>query len=116
MEPNEIDRGELRDAVRSMLAMESDSAKVRAAVELEHGFDPVLWEKFAELGWLGIDLPERYGGAGASFADLAVVLTELGRMVTPSPMLGSGVLAAGALLTGGSDEQRDEWLDKMAAG
>src|SRR5579884_1011592 len=51
------------------------------------GFSRALWSEMARLGWLGIVVPEAYGGAGLGWRDLLVVLEELGRVLAPEPML-----------------------------
>src|ERR671922_2476154 len=56
-------------------------------------FQPALVRKAAELGWLGMLLPEQYGGAGVSYTDCAVVFEELGRGPVPGPLVSFGVLA-----------------------
>jgi alkylation response protein AidB-like acyl-CoA dehydrogenase len=88
---------------------------VRALLDDETGHDPALWASLAELGWLAIRVPEEQGGMGASFTDLAVVLHELGRHLTPSPLLAS-LLGAEALLAGDNIALRDTWLPSIAAG
>jgi acyl-CoA dehydrogenase len=80
------------------------------------GFSRDLWQQMAELGWVGILLPEEYGGAGMGLADLAVVLEALGRTLAPEPFL-STVLLGGQLLTrAGSDAQKHAWLPGVASG
>ncbi|HJY84236.1 MAG TPA: acyl-CoA dehydrogenase family protein [Candidatus Binatia bacterium] len=80
------------------------------------GFSRALWKEMAELGWVGILIPEAYGGAGMGLADLAVVLEALGRTLAPEPFL-STVLLAGQLLTrAGSEEQKQTWLPGIASG
>lgn len=80
------------------------------------GFSRPLWKEMAELGWVGILIPEEYGGAGMGLADLAVVLEPLGRHLAPEPFL-STVLLAGQLLTrAGSETQKQAWLPGIAAG
>ncbi|MET9626537.1 acyl-CoA dehydrogenase family protein [Lentzea sp. NPDC006480] len=83
----------LRDAVRGLLAKHSD---VRAAIETPHGYDKALWARLCDIGVLPI--PEEHGGSGATRAETRVALEELGRTLTPSPLLGS-MIAAQALLT-----------------
>jgi alkylation response protein AidB-like acyl-CoA dehydrogenase len=80
------------------------------------GFSRELWKQMAELGWVGIPLPEAHGGAGMGLAELAVVLEALGRTLAPEPFLSTVVLAGGALVASGSDAQRREWLPRIAAG
>jgi alkylation response protein AidB-like acyl-CoA dehydrogenase len=80
------------------------------------GFSRPLWKQMAELGWVGILIPEEYGGAGLGLADLAVVLEALGRNLAPEPFLSTVLLGAQALALGGSAEQRRAWLPGVAAG
>jgi alkylation response protein AidB-like acyl-CoA dehydrogenase len=80
------------------------------------GFSRELWKQMAELGWVGIPLPEAHGGAGMGLAELAVVLEALGRTLAPEPFLSTVLLAGGALVASGSDAQRREWLPRIAAG
>jgi alkylation response protein AidB-like acyl-CoA dehydrogenase len=98
------ERDELRTIVRSVLAKESSSARVRSAVEEPAGYDASAWRTIAELGWVGLAIPEEHGGAGASFAALGVVLEELGRHVTPGPFLSTAVLGTGVLMDAGATE------------
>jgi alkylation response protein AidB-like acyl-CoA dehydrogenase len=69
----------------------------------------------AELGWMGLILPEPYGGSGLTFVDMVVVLEEMGRVVLPGPFF-STLVGAVALLDAGSAAQKQEWLPKIAAG
>ena len=75
-------RDELREVARRLLDRESSSERVRAVMELPAGYDDDLWRTMAALGWQGLAVPEEYGGGGGSFAELAVVLEELGRRVS----------------------------------
>ena len=80
------------------------------------GFSRSLWQDMAGLGWVGILIPEEYGGAGLGMADFAVVIEALGRNLAPEPFL-STVLLAGQLLAGaGSADQKRAWLPGIAAG
>jgi acyl-CoA dehydrogenase len=80
------------------------------------GFSKPLWKEMAELGWVGIPFPEEVGGAGLGLADLAVVLEALGRGLAPEPFLPTVLLAGRALVRGGSEAQRQEWLPGVVAG
>ena len=80
------------------------------------GFSRALWKEMAELGWVGIPFPESVGGAGMGFAELAVVMEALGRKLAPEPFLSTVLLGGQALLLGGSDAQRDEWLPGVVRG
>ncbi|MCP2252131.1 hypothetical protein LY13_000870 [Prauserella aidingensis] len=88
----EEERAALRDAVRGLVEKRSD---VRAVMASPGGHDPAVWSVLCEqIGVAGLAIPEDYGGAGAGLAEMAVVAHELGRTLTPSPLLGSSVLAA----------------------
>lgn len=80
------------------------------------GFSRPLWAQMAELGWVGIPFPEALGGAGMGFADLAVVLEQLGRKLAPEPFLSTVLLGGQALLLGGSPAQQQAWLPELCAG
>ena len=110
------ERDELRSTARGLLARESSSERVRAAVAEPAGFDRSLWDTMAELGWTTIHVPSDRGGAGCGYADLAVVLHELGRAITPSPFLASAVLASGALMLADDDGIAGELLPLLASG
>jgi len=80
------------------------------------GFSRALWKQMAELGWVGILIPESHGGAGMGLADLAVVLEALGRTLAPEPFLSTVLLGGQAIALGGSEAQRQAWLPRVAAG
>ncbi|MQA83886.1 MAG: acyl-CoA dehydrogenase [Streptosporangiales bacterium] len=106
----------LRDALRALLDRRSDSAAVRAAIDSPHGYDRSLWNVLCEqTGVAALNVPEEYGGAGASWFDACLAFEELGRALTPSPLLGS-VLAAEALLAAGDAEACARLLPKIADG
>ncbi|WP_284745567.1 acyl-CoA dehydrogenase family protein [Amycolatopsis sp. RTGN1] len=107
----------LRDAVRSLLTRRSAPEAVRAAMESPLGYDDKLWSTLCEqIGVAALAIPEHYGGAGAGLAEACVVLEELGRTLTPAPMLGSAVLCGEALLRTGNDEACERLLPGIAAG
>jgi alkylation response protein AidB-like acyl-CoA dehydrogenase len=80
------------------------------------GFSPALWTEMAQLGWLGIVVPEQYGGAGLGWVDLMVVLEELGRGLVPEPVIGTVLLGTTALLLGGTDAHRRAHLPAVVMG
>ncbi len=80
------------------------------------GFSPDLWKQMAELGWVGILIPEEYGGAAMGLADLAVVLEALGRTLAPEPFLSTVLLSGQLLTTAGSTAQKAAWLPSIATG
>lgn len=108
------DQVALRDTVRLLLSRESDT---RAAVGTKTGYDEELWARLCtEVGVAALAMPETYGGLGATLLETVVVQSELGRALTPSPMLGSAVLAAQAVLATGDDETCRALLPAIAAG
>ena len=80
------------------------------------GFSRQLWREMAALGWLGIIIPEEYGGAGLGAMDQMVVLEELGRGLMPEPMVSTVLLGANAILLGGTEAQEKEHLPAVAGG
>ena len=115
-ELTEEQRG-LRDAVRALLAKRSDSAAVRRAIQEPSGYDATLWKVLCEqIGVAALAVPERFGGVGAGVREVQLVTEELGRALTPSPMLGSAVLAATLLTELGDDDANDQLLPRIAEG
>ena len=105
----------LRAEVRKFLDQNCPLDEVRKLSEAPEGFGRHLWDRMAELGWVGLTFPEVHGGAGLGWVDLVVVLEETGRSLFPSPLV-STVLVGTALGQAGSDAQREEWLPQLAAG
>jgi len=75
-----------------------------------------LWKQISGLGWMGMLIPEAYGGTGNSLTDVAVLYEELGRGPVPGPLFSSGVLAASIILQAGTDAQKKAWLPELATG
>jgi len=106
----------LGQSVRSFMERRASRSKIVALQRSELGYEPETWKTIAELGWLGLLLPERYGGGGASLTDAAVLYEEFGRGPLPGPFFSSGVLSALVLLEAGSEEQRVHYLPEIARG
>jgi alkylation response protein AidB-like acyl-CoA dehydrogenase len=108
----------LRSSVSDLLAKRADSAAVLARVESDQPYDLDLWRTLtAQLGVAGLLVPEKWGGAGASAREVAVVAEELGRSVAPVPFLGSAVLATTALLAADTGQERvTDLLASLAEG
>ncbi len=106
----------LGEGARHFLSQHCSSDRVREVVETEAGYDRQLWQGMAEQGWPAMHIPEAYGGAGFSYAETAILLHEMGRVLAPVPFLSSAVLAAEALLAGGTEDQKAEWLPGIASG
>ncbi|EAQ00607.1 putative acyl-CoA dehydrogenase family protein [Janibacter sp. HTCC2649] len=112
---NAGEREDLRRSLRDLLSALADAPARQAAIESEHGHDPELWRRLAELGALSLSLPETVGGAGFGAVEQSVVLEELGRTLAPTPFLGTVVLAGTALEASG-DERAHEYLTGIAEG
>lgn len=106
----------LRDTAHSFLSKECPSLLVRQMAADSQGFNPGLWQKMAELGWMALLVPERYGGAGGNFLDLAVLLHEMGYACLPGPFFSTLVLGGLPLLAEGSEEQKNAILPDLAVG
>jgi alkylation response protein AidB-like acyl-CoA dehydrogenase len=81
-----------------------------------NGYEDDTWSQIAAMGWTGILIPETLGGSGMDHATFGVVLEETGRQLVASPLLASGLVGASALLLGGNEAQRQQWLPGIAAG
>jgi alkylation response protein AidB-like acyl-CoA dehydrogenase len=106
----------LRETVRGLCARHAGLDLVRQLEDDPVGYPEPFWRQLAELGLLGLTLPEKWGGSGMSMLDAAVVYEELGRALAPSPHFVSSVLSGGALALAATDEQRDQWLPRIASG
>ncbi len=87
----------------------------RASAKSEQGFRPEVWKTFAELGWLGLGLPEDVGGFGGA-KDVAILSESLGRGLVNEPFLASVVLGGGTLARAGTSAQQQDVLPSLVAG
>jgi alkylation response protein AidB-like acyl-CoA dehydrogenase len=106
----------LRETARDFLATACPKSLVREMVEDEKGHPVELWQRMGELGWMGVFIPEEYGGAGLSFVDFVVLLEEMGRACLPGPFFSTVVLGGLTVLEAGSEEQKRELLPELAQG
>jgi alkylation response protein AidB-like acyl-CoA dehydrogenase len=108
----------LRDAAKSWVQEKSPVTAFRKMRDsgAELGYDAGAWNEMAEMGWAGVIIPEEYGGSNFGYLSLGLILEELGRTLTASPLLASGLAAASALILGGSEAQKQAWLPKIAEG
>ena len=107
----------VRRALREALAKRCTPELVRAAAASPAGYDRELWRQLARSpGLSGLALPAEYGGAGLGPVELVLACEETGRVLLPSPLLASSVLAAGAVGALGTPEQRAELLPALASG
>ena len=106
----------LKNSARTFLEAECPATYVRAMEEDDRGYTPELWQKISEQGWLGLIIPEQYGGVGLSFLDLSILLEEMGRSLLPEPFFSTVVMAGMTILDAGSEAQKREFLPQIAEG
>jgi alkylation response protein AidB-like acyl-CoA dehydrogenase len=105
----------LRQKARDFLADWVPMRLVRDVMESTASHSPEVWKQMAELGWMGLALPEEYGGADLGMVELCVVLEELGRSLAPVPFLPNAIAGA-VILESGDDAQKRTWLRRIGAG
>jgi alkylation response protein AidB-like acyl-CoA dehydrogenase len=105
----------LKNSARAFLDEHAKPAHVRALWDDARGESEVLWKEMAQLGWLGLALPEDAGGSALGLVETAILQEELGRAACPSPYLPT-VLAAMAIDRFGSPAQKSRWLPAVASG
>jgi alkylation response protein AidB-like acyl-CoA dehydrogenase len=106
----------LADSVTGFLGRGTDLARVRRLRGTAGEHDREVWQQMAALGWLGILVPERYGGLGLGLAEMAIVAQGLGRALAPEPLTAAAVLATTALLHGDNEALKTDTLPRLAAG
>jgi alkylation response protein AidB-like acyl-CoA dehydrogenase len=105
----------LKQMARDFLATECPKTLVRKLEQSEEGYSSEVWKKMAELGWMGLIIPEEYGGIGYTFQDLVVLLEEIGRNILPGPLIAT-ITSTFPILEAGTEEQKKELLPKIAQG
>ncbi len=105
----------LRKIARDFLATECPRDTIRQMIREQTGHDPKLWQKMAELGWMGLVIPEEFGGTGGSFLDAAALIEETGRASLPGPFF-TTLVGTLALMNMGSQPQKQELLPQVAEG
>ena len=105
----------LKNSARQFLDAQCKPATVRLLWDDPRGESEAMWKDMAQLGWLGLALPEAYGGSGLGMVETALLLDEMGRASYPGPYLAT-MVAARALMEAGSEAQKDRWLAAIAAG
>ena len=108
----------LRDQAKSWVTEQFPVQKFREMRDsgVETRFMPETWQGMIEMGWTGILVPEQYGGSGLGYLTFGVVLEEIGRQLTASPLFASAYVGATAVMLGGSDEQKQAILPKIVDG
>ena len=88
------DQRMLQKAARDFLKDHCPKDLVRTLNDSEEGHSPELWNKMAELGWMGLLLPEEYGGIGWSFLEMAILMEEMGYNICPGPFVSTTILGS----------------------
>ena len=107
---------QLKESARAFLSGECPTTFVRRTMATDDGYPRELYEHIAKLGWTGLIVPEKFGGAGLGMLDMAMVLEEGGYAAMPGPFLFSSMLAASALKLSGSEKLNSKWLTALAEG
>ena len=105
----------LRDMAREWTKNEHPVGAWRKVRDAGQPFDADAWGEMGEMGWAGIIIPEEHGGSDFGFMSVGLVVEELGKTLTASPLIAT-TLAASAIILGGSEEQKAKWLPKLASG
>jgi 3-oxocholest-4-en-26-oyl-CoA dehydrogenase beta subunit len=106
----------LKDSAREFFSKEFDTTLFREMVNDDKGYTEEHWKKMAELGWMGLLIPEKYADFEMSFLDMAVLLYEMGYACFPGPFFSTAVLGVITLLEAGSDAQKQKVLPELARG
>ena len=105
-----------RDAVQDLLAKQCPPEQVRLAWDNDDGRLPDVWSALAEMGVLGLTVPEAHGGLGLTELDLVLLLEETGRVALPDPVVETVAVAAPLLAEVAPDDLAARWLPELAAG
>jgi alkylation response protein AidB-like acyl-CoA dehydrogenase len=106
----------IKSTAAELLESRSATAGARAVADDPAGYSAALWKEMAELGWMGLAVPESYGGLGMGFLEVCLLIEEMGRFQVPSPFLPTVACCAPPIAAFGTDEQKADWLDAIARG
>lgn len=106
----------IQDSASAFIARDPELKQVRASRFVQPGFDRALWREVADAGWIGFLVPEEEGGVGLGFADLALVMIQLGKGLAPVPFVATAVLAARTLTRADDAALRAELLPRLIGG
>lgn len=108
----------LRDQAQTWVQEQAPVSAFRAMKNsgTSTGFAAPTWQSMCELGWAGILIPEEFGGSGLDFQTFGLVLEETGRGLTASPLIESALIGASAIMLGGSEAQKKQYLPRIADG
>jgi alkylation response protein AidB-like acyl-CoA dehydrogenase len=110
------DQEMIRKSAREFLEKECPKDRVRELKTDDKGYDPKVWDKMVELGFLGLILPEQYEGMGGEYLEGVIFMEEIGRNLLPSPYFTTVGLCAQPICQFGTDAQKGRFLPKIADG
>lgn len=105
----------LQQAARDFLTKEWPPARFRELADAGSTWAPELWDRVRGLGWPAVTIPEEYGGAGGTFAELGTLAQELGRAIAPTPLV-PNLVAARAVVASGNEGAKQRVLPGVATG
>ena len=108
----------LKDTAQSFARDKTPVSHFRELRDSENSqcWDDSVWKEMVELGWSGILVPEQFGGSEFGMAGISVIMQELGKTLTPSPLLSTSVLGVSTINMLGSDKQKENYLPQIVAG
>jgi len=106
----------LAQSVDDFVKRGTSLARVRKLRDDPAEYDRTIWKTMAELGWLGMLVPEAYGGLGLGLSEAAIVARGLARELVPEPLTAAAVLATGALVAGDNGALQQSLLPQIVAG
>ena len=108
----------LKDTAKSFARDKTPTTHFRKLRDDENTkcWDDSIWQEMVQLGWSGILVPEEFGGSDFGIAGISVIMQELGKTLTPSPILVTSVLGVSTINLLGSQEQKEKYLPKIVSG
>jgi 3-oxocholest-4-en-26-oyl-CoA dehydrogenase beta subunit len=106
----------LRASSRDFLKANFTGKTIRELAKNDKGYKLELWEQMGEMGWTGLIIPEKYGGAGGGLLDLIIILEEMGRVCLQGPFFSTSVLGGLLIQEAGNEVQKNNFLPQIAGG
>ena len=106
----------VKDTALKFMRRDVSNETIQTLLETDTGYTEEIWQKAISMGWLGIIIPEEYGGTGGSLTSAGVLFEALGTGPLPGPYFSSGILASSIILEAGSEDQKTQVLSNIAVG
>ena len=108
----------LKDSAKKFASEKTPTTHFREVrdSEIDNCYDDKIWQEMVSLGWTGILVPEEFGGSNFGLSGIGIVLQELGRTLTPSPLLATAVIGASFISKLGTEEQKKKYLPEIVKG